>query len=181
MHFLCKKKRSGALGNNHPASKATWRLHLTDVALLLWQLLLLPDLVTAWDKGIYRPPSCLWTISVSVASWTMMGYKQIKQTENLGKFGFGQLLSNSHRLCWMWRHLRSLTAFTVFEENLPHSRSDGPTGYTHRWATTNPNIPLLRRINPNGSNWVLGLEALFLPVKKIWVSVLVVVRKISLF
>ena len=47
------------LGSIHPARKAARGFHLADVASLLWQVLLLPDSVTAWDKGIYRPPSCL--------------------------------------------------------------------------------------------------------------------------
>lgn len=57
-------------------------------------------------------------------------------------------------------------SISFFEENLPHSGSDGPTGYTHRWATTNPNITLLRRINPNGSNRALGLEGFFSSCEK---------------
>ena len=129
-----------------------------DFTLLLWpccfwQVLLLPDLVTAWDKGIYRPPSCLWIISSSiVVSWTVMGYKQSKQIENLERFAFGKLFSNHPQLHWMWKHLWiliafsfGLTAFGLFVEgNQPHSRSDSPTACTHRWATTNPNITLLQ-------------------------------------
>ena len=82
------------------------------MASLLWQVLLLPDSVTAWDKGIYRPPSCLWIISVSLVSWTVMGYKQSKRIENLERFGFGELFSSNHQLCWLWRHLWILTAFS---------------------------------------------------------------------
>lgn len=112
--FSLQKRRLGVLGSNHPARKAAWGFHLTDVASRLWQVLLLPDLVTAWDKGIYRPPSCLWIISVNAVSWTVIGYKQSKQIENLEGFGFGELFSDTHQLCWMWRHLWILTAFTFF-------------------------------------------------------------------
>lgn len=86
--YSLQKERLDVLGSNHPARKAAWGFYLTDVTSLHWQVLLLPDLVTAWDKGIYRPPSCLWIISVSRVSWTVIRYKQSKQIENLERFRF---------------------------------------------------------------------------------------------
>lgn len=123
-----------------------WILRFTDVAWLLWQVLLLPGLVTAWDRGIYRPPSCLRTISVSIVFWTGMGYKQSKQTEGLERFGFGEWLSNSHQLC-RTEH-RGICGFwqrLVFFRGIYHIVE---VMALHRWATTSPNITLLLEDSP---------------------------------
>lgn len=176
------------LGSIHPARKAAWGFLLADVASLLWQVLLLPDSVTAWDKGIYRPPSCLWIISVSVVSWTVMGYKQSRRIENLERFGFGELFSSNHQLCWLWRHLWILTAFSFGLQHLlfiegshPRSGSDGRATCTHRWATTNPNITLFQDDARKWRYMSPLLQGPFPSCEENWIIVLAVMIKILLF
>lgn len=186
--FSLGKRRLGVLGSNLPASKAAWGVHLTDVASQLWQVLLLPDLVTAWDKGIYRPPSCLEIISVSVVSWAVIGYKQSKQIENPERFGFGELFNSNHQLCWMWRHLWILTAFSLGSAAFPFFFFFKGVYHTVEVMAllvvyTDGRLPVQvshcsRSIPPNGSPWALCLQGLFLSVKKIRIGVLVVIIKI---
>lgn len=105
-------KKLGVLRGSYPAGKAAWEIHLTEVAVQLWQVLLFPDLVTVWNTGIYRPPSCLWIISVNIVSWTVIGYKQSKQIKNLESLGFGELLSSNQILLNMETFVDFARAFS---------------------------------------------------------------------
>lgn len=146
------KEEVGSAWSNYLAGKAAWRFHLTDVASLLWQVLLLPDLVTAWDKGIYRPPSCFWIISVSIVSWTVIGYKQSKLTERTWRdLALGNYLAiitsfvECGGICAFGQHLLFLKGvYHVVEVIVVHTDGQLPFQISHCY----------RKIHPNGSNWV---------------------------
>lgn len=136
---LCKGLKE--LTGSHPASNsAAWGSHLTDATLWLWQGILLPDLVPAWDKGIHRLPVCFWIISVSTGSWTAMGCKQRQQTEtpedrgHLALGELGALTTDSVEcasVCAFGQHFLCPCSGGCF----PHSRCNSPTGCINRWAT----------------------------------------------
>lgn len=86
VHFLHKRRGWTCLGAiilpGRLREVSPW-----DVASLPWQVLLLPDWILAWDKGLCRPPPCLSVISISTVSWTVTGYKQSKRIEEPGETG----------------------------------------------------------------------------------------------
>lgn len=151
--------------------------HLPAGAELPWQVLLLPDLVTAWDKGIYRPPSCLWIISISVVSWVAMGSKQtdreagavclwgLTEQWSLIPLSVEALVDFDNSFLWpksssfFWRE--SATEWKWWPYCFVHTDGRLPIQVSH----------CSKRMHANGSNWALCLQGLFLPVKKIWIIV----------
>lgn len=178
--FSLQKKRLGVLGAIILPGKRREDFHLTDVALLLWQVLLLPDLVTAWDKGIYGPPSCLWIISVSIVSWTVMGYKQSKLTERTWRdLALGNYLAiitsfvECGGICAFGQHLLFLKGVYHVVEVMAFWLYTQMGNYHSKYHTATGRFTL--------TEWALCLEGFFLSVKEIWISTLVVIIKFLLF
>lgn len=177
------KEEVGSAWSNYLARKAAWRFYLTDVASLLWQVLLLPDLVTAWDKGIYRPPSCLWIISVSIVSWTVMGYKQSKLTERTWRdLALGNYLviitsfDECGGICAFGQHLLFLKGVYHIVEVMAYWLYTQMGNYHSKYHTTTGRFTQMAL-----TEWALCLEGFLLPVKKIWISTLVAIIKLLLF